>query len=333
MNEIQLLMESVSPMFLYGASNWDPELRAAPFRGQLRYWFRTLHPGLSRQDLAKAESALFGSTQLGSRVALAVAPQKKGSVKIGNRYYLPHKIDASTKNYLKRRFSSPAFLEKTNFILKLGFQSNDIGDEFFRAFLLWLNLGGVGKRARRGFGSLQVTAINKGDMPEAIEALLPTQLMPNGDVLSTHIHAILQTALPDQDVKSVSDTSIFPAAGNDENYPSFAPGAWAVLVCKHAFASYEDAMKQFWKDHLRTGDFVENQDAFGYAHGRRRRASPFHLHIGQSNMGYHLICSVFKSCPSPATAYWYWNQRLFSSCQRAYGGTLFVAEEGDENAA
>ncbi|MBI5967394.1 MAG: hypothetical protein HY882_06010 [Deltaproteobacteria bacterium] len=58
--KIDLQCEIVTPMFLGNASQ-DAELRAAPFKAQLRYWWRVAYGhDISTEDLFEKESLLFG---------------------------------------------------------------------------------------------------------------------------------------------------------------------------------------------------------------------------------------------------------------------------------
>ncbi len=64
-------LETVTPLLLGGANPRDkPELRAAPFRGVLRYWLRALLA--NPPDLLRQEANLLGNTDLGSPVTLRV---------------------------------------------------------------------------------------------------------------------------------------------------------------------------------------------------------------------------------------------------------------------
>lgn len=73
--EIKATLETVTPLFLGGADpRGAPELRAASVRGALRFWLRALLGGIigddKLNDLRKAESAVFGSTEGASPVVV-----------------------------------------------------------------------------------------------------------------------------------------------------------------------------------------------------------------------------------------------------------------------
>jgi CRISPR-associated protein Cmr1 len=335
LNEIQLLMKAVSPMFVYGApSNYQslPELRGAPFKGQLRYWFRALNPGLGITDLKTREAHIFGSTEVGSRVKIIVMPSAS-SLKIGNRYYLPHKIYPDSTPRDKQKFSKPAILENEEFLMRLQITHQSSQGPFLKAFLLWLNLGGVGFRARRGFGSLR--AIDPRPPHQELEdqrlmALLTQTTFSDANQLVQHLQQVLSAVLPNTPL--ISNTmSVFPPSARSATYPSYSDGKWCVLVCEQPFNTYEDAMKKFWRDNLRING-IRDDKAFGYGK-RGRRASPLHVHISQTDAGYHLVLTAFNSLPQPTPTFWDNHYRLFESCLTNYGGQIFTyMEEGGDDA-
>lgn len=71
-------LKLITPAFLAGAhqaSADDCELRPATLRGQLRWWWRTLHAAyLTPQQLALLEAALWGDAHSGSPVSLRLQP-------------------------------------------------------------------------------------------------------------------------------------------------------------------------------------------------------------------------------------------------------------------
>lgn len=70
-------LELVTPAFLAGAqqAQEDCDLRPATLRGQLRWWWRTLHSGfVTVRDLQRMEAAVWGDTTRGGAVRTTVAP-------------------------------------------------------------------------------------------------------------------------------------------------------------------------------------------------------------------------------------------------------------------
>jgi len=78
-------LELVTPAFLAGATQQaeDCDLRPSTLRGQLRWWWRTLHAGfVSVEDLRKMEAAIWGDTKTGGAVRVTVRPDRKSHVEL-----------------------------------------------------------------------------------------------------------------------------------------------------------------------------------------------------------------------------------------------------------
>lgn len=171
---LTITLETVTPLFLGGADpRGKPELRSASFRGILRFWLRALLGGATGyqhlERLRAAEADVFGSTGGASPVVLRL----KGQPRVG----IPN-LGRDGLSYLffalrGRGHSQPAreaFLSGQRFQLIL--QSRPVRDATRRddhlqalqraAVALWLltHLGGLGARARRGGGALQVTRVD-----------------------------------------------------------------------------------------------------------------------------------------------------------------------------
>ncbi len=74
-------LELVTPAFLAGANQEkaDCDLRVPTLRGQLRWWWRTLHAGhLSVQNLRALESVIWGSTENGGLVSITLEAKPPG---------------------------------------------------------------------------------------------------------------------------------------------------------------------------------------------------------------------------------------------------------------
>lgn len=55
--------EVVTPLFLGGADPKKAELRAAPIKGALRFWWRALHGSDNIEAMKNNEDKIFGSTE------------------------------------------------------------------------------------------------------------------------------------------------------------------------------------------------------------------------------------------------------------------------------
>ena len=164
-NKTTYLCEAVTPMFIYGAASL--ELRASSLKGLVRYWWRALNGHLPVKELQEKERLLFGSSneKVGrSPVVLRIIP---GEMQISSEYLLPHQNRAPVE----------AFSIGSQFqviITSMGTFDEHAGYEaIIEAALL---LGGLGRRSRRGFGSVAIIAKDsaKDSMPYAAPQDLQT---------------------------------------------------------------------------------------------------------------------------------------------------------------
>ncbi|HYX26112.1 MAG TPA: type III-B CRISPR module RAMP protein Cmr1, partial [Thermoanaerobaculia bacterium] len=193
-------LEFVTPCFLAGAEG-STEWRAASIRGQLRWWFRAVAGGCWGGDLDRVrreEARLFGSTERKSLLqvqALNAPDSTKASFErpcnatklarlwgderdetIG-RLKIMHdgrEVNSNPINYLafgpivfkdRQLIIRPYFPAKSEATIKLLWGAGIVDEEtrkvFSKALWAWLNLGGVGAKSRKGFGSLRCKEPNK----------------------------------------------------------------------------------------------------------------------------------------------------------------------------
>lgn len=154
-------LQLITPCLCAGADQQSPELRAASFRGELRWWFRCL--GGTREQ----ENSIFGGVHgdcKASAVALLVQdvkgnpdfewtfekPQRKGV----NSCYITYFLDAGKDDAAKRE---DAYLPPgIKFTLELRQLRELAEDEKELLLLAWdclCNLGGIGARKTRALGA------------------------------------------------------------------------------------------------------------------------------------------------------------------------------------
>ncbi len=258
---------------------------------------------MSKDDLLAAEGRVFGDTRAGSEVIVRVA----GSPKSDMREMLPHRSG--------NRASGQAYCEGETIDLTLATRPghSKLSEDAIKACALWLTLGGVGKRARRGFGSFSLNAPPKADL-DLYGAPLTAGVPKDGEALATRTRNILTWALG---TPSGNTSPVSP-------FPAFALGQSKVLVCKEGVgADYKSAMVKFWNEQLRnSGKGLKDKSAYGYAlsNPSRRRASPLHLHLAKSTEGFHLVLTAFNSMPLPSHNSWDMVRKLLNSCANDYDG-------------
>jgi CRISPR-associated protein Cmr1 len=242
----------------------------------------------------------MGNTETGSPVQLKVV-EPVPLLKKADRMMLPHRQISGGKP-----LSTPSFTEDQEFQIIISPRPglSEIDDRVIAALLLWLNLGGLGKRSRRGFGSLQVRGVKVEGVKVASEALVLLQRSNRTGVeLQTHLEKVVAWC-----VGTVPETAVF-SNPDLAPYPVLSDRFANIIVCKaspdngESKKRYQQAMIPFWANVLRNkGIGLKDDHAYGHADKNmrtQRRASPFHLHIAKTLDGFHLISTTFWSKPDP----------------------------------
>jgi len=323
MPKLEVRLKTVTPMFLAGADNRTPELRAPSFRGGLRFWLRALlgaQLGENLDDLRKRESAVFGSTGGGSPVIVRVSKGIQGQSELRQvkRRVLPHSEDP------RKEFERLAWTEGSEFVLTMATRLGqpELPAEAIAALLLFLGLGGVGSRSRRGFGSLHIECVRRTKDLDAHVSWLDSLSLQNGNELYDYLGRILDRSR--QMMQVIEGTSY--RADSVPTYPVLCEPHTKVLACRHAFGGgdYQQAMLSFW-DKLRQPQYVKDERAFGYAKPGQRRASPLLLHIAQTEAGYHLVMTAFRSELGPlGSRGWSVVAEFLEECKQAWDGAYLL---------
>ncbi len=154
MRKTSLEVETITPMFMYGAGG-EPELRASEFKGMMRFWWRAAYGGKDLERMRRDEGEIFGSTEKKSRVRVEVIPLNSEISPIeeiiGRDYSLRY-IYFSPILQRRRR----AFKPGVKFKIQISAAERKAEEEALKALWLAVNLGGFGARARRCGGNLKV---------------------------------------------------------------------------------------------------------------------------------------------------------------------------------
>lgn len=180
MESITFKCEIITPMFLCGADGLNPELRPPSIKGVLRFWWRALNGAKDIFALRKEEADIFGGTdeKIGrSKIVINTTHiVHDGCYK---PFMLPHKENQNHRSPQKAfNPDTPQFFLVT---LSLSSVMNFFDLHKLRSlFILTCLLGGFGKRARRGFGSVKIAGIKERgetdfktfDMPMTLNVIL-----------------------------------------------------------------------------------------------------------------------------------------------------------------
>ena len=293
---LTVTLETVTPLFLGGAVPSEaPELRPSSFRGVMRYWLRAAVGGIlgdrSLKDLHKAEDAVFGSTGRASPVEVRLAHDR-----LNHQSYnpLPHK---------ERRFRFEGYEPRQPIRLTLsGRRASMVSwNAAVGALLLSVGLGGLGRRSRRGFGSLRLrhADVSQAQLPPAWEELLKST-PGSATEWERYLRTVLETAAVaarglveslGAPVSTPSQPSRFPLLGADSE----------ITICHRKFPSGRAALQAFGQfEHEFLVQHPQARNAFGSADPRW--ASPLWIRVLPVEGGFILGLTVLWSEPPSGVA-------------------------------
>jgi len=163
-------IEFITPLFMSGADQNAPELRAPSIKGAMRFWFRAMMGKVLNDDVEKLrqiEGCILGNT-LDEKSAAAAKFAIETTVKDGNR----NTFDITKFSKPGIRYLGFPFYQSK----RKGFSDGLKGtisiktrpvcseaEENIIVCTMWLlaNFGNLGSRSRRGFGSLRITGIKE----------------------------------------------------------------------------------------------------------------------------------------------------------------------------
>lgn len=189
MKTITFTCETITPMFLSGADGKTPELRPPSIKGALRFWWRAMNGHLPLKELKEKEGDIFGDT---SKRSLVIIRCQFQALQTETNLPVPH------KDFMKQK----SFAVGQTFSVTLGLtrESKNFGlEELSAVFEVACILGGLGKRVRRGMGSVQVIDSKKGDslirkypkvtlgyLEQRMKLLSPYFILEKGKILNTY---------------------------------------------------------------------------------------------------------------------------------------------------
>ncbi len=309
-------LKLVTPAFLAGATQdgKDCELRPATLRGLLRWWWRTLHSAhLSVSELRKLEAKIWGDTEAGGPVALRLEPldtlsepQRYEPRDVARRYRLDQPPNHKTaQGVLYDSYGMQASGGKqARYYLEPGpswgltvsarrrgeFTAAQLLDQARLALWLLGRYGGVGAKARRGFGSFAVSVPEAPqDLQEALlrAAAVRPRISPPGQPVSSAIERMQEKELH--------------LRGNE---PWFALDQLGYAY--QSFASSEKHKPEKWALGLprRTKILTAPRPPFaGLDRQFSRYSSPLHFHVFRDEKGgYAVRIAAFASPRLPDLA-------------------------------
>lgn len=276
MATIEFTLTVVSPTFMYGAyqrgGDVQPEMRAQSVRGQLRYWLRAI---IGAQDtnlkaMWDRESAVFGSTGMGSAVSVRVYPRQ--GIQTGNEPMLPHR-EFGGGNVSR----ALAITANQRFSLQLVTRPGvDLPADALNALKVWSLIGGTGKRSRRMFGAVRLSSKDEAwyATPQTVDELI---------------------ALTGTTLKAVIGAP--PKRASIPDWPTLHPQHSWVVIGREDCGSAKEANQALFgllRDTHRP--YRNESDTFGFATGGRR-ASTLHAQVRQIGDAYYPVLTALRSQP------------------------------------
>jgi CRISPR-associated protein Cmr1 len=279
--------EVLTPLVIAGADPKSPKviaegLRPPSLRGAMRWWFRAMMGGIVGPDnnyktLRDLEGEAFGSTtasaawQVRTRPSSAVTPQTAHL-----RMNDPTPIHKGKRTLRPAR---DAIGPGVKFKVELSFARADAVPLVLQSLWLFSMLGGLGNRARRGFGSLTLAPVDEQTKQAAQELSLdfsyPATSLANiamhlGNTL-TKIHGYFSSYTT---VKgSLPPAEFFTLSRSRAKLYLLKP-------LSKSWSTWNEAMDDLRCDVYRP--FKGNLSSIGLAVGQKRLASPLLIQIKRS---------------------------------------------------
>ena len=262
MKKVSITLETVTPLFLSGNDQNTVELRAASIRGQLRYWYRALLGGLgvTRPDrLHELESQVFGKEERGSPVLVRVKDIRWAGGRIKQNSELDLGYDRTKKETRRPGLTYLLYSTQlggnerpyadvgTTFTLEFSSFNKD-ADRVLKlaacALWCWTHFGGLGTRARRGGGDVQVKEVRDG---EGILAGLPNFTMAgvsSPEALKGHLEIGLKKV---RDLVAQLNSLATKAPSGSVDFPALHPNHADIWIIRSTWSDVFVAMEQAGK--------------------------------------------------------------------------------------
>lgn len=154
----------ITPLSLGGAKSSQPELRPPSLKGAMRFWWRAVMGNLGLEELKKQEAIIFGSSD-----------EKIGKCKFNLRMlnFGGNKLMKNTPSISvgkNKSFGISSFNSEQNFNIVISSHGTQEQHKLYEEILLiTLILGGLGKRSRRGMGSIKILKYNDIECSKKVE--------------------------------------------------------------------------------------------------------------------------------------------------------------------
>jgi len=253
-----------------------PELRVPALRGSLRYWFRATAGAVigdrNIPNIWGLESQVFGNTKGGSPLSIQMPSKKFDSY---SEKILPHK----DKKQGEKPGYRNAFRAGSSFEIILGSRSasDEVWNTATTMLKLALTFGGLGLRARRGYGTLKI----QGVTPETLEnwkSYIP-------DLVGEAVKAVTSLA-------KGAGIPVLPSPPLDPCQFPCANRTGIIRIGNTTYSTAMESVKGFMGN-------VPKVQFLGFVGGHNRQASP--LWVRPIQIKENKFCLLFVTLPSNFT--------------------------------
>lgn len=282
---IRFPLVGVSPLFVAGAVQNNPEIRTQSIRGQLRFWYRAYLGAIETdtEEIYKLESDIFGSTSRASAVSIQV-----------RRILSDFKRIRPVPHSSRVRFQSQAMVN-TEFELRyIVPPAVPYPTQLSHATSLWILLGGIGRRSRRMMGSVQLASRPKKKSLDMSELALPAwwrnwdKLKNRPDLFPRLVAQAIELAYSD-----LPENSKLIDGGNAPDFPTLRRRYSRVLVAQQGYRTAEEANIAFFRV-IRQNRYRADEQIFGHA-SNGRHASPVVAQVRYLGDAYYPIITAMRS--------------------------------------
>jgi len=271
LNSLVFDCELVSPLFLYGADQKNPELRAPSLKGNLRFWWRAVQAEKNISLLKAQEGKIFGGT--GSKVDTGHNAGKTSQGQEGRSSFTikiaSEKINKQQESQLPHKPTNFKPTAIVNTLFKIECLYVRLPEEFsdikLKALVeLTSLLGGMGKRSRRGFGSFRILRCNgqKSELAELKQEDVLPQILKRLNILSDNKFALNKGVI----------TLI--------NNPSASYPYIETIALGKAYQNVDEILRK-----IGNSSHENNSKYTGYSAGKDRFASPEYVSLIKGGQG------------------------------------------------
>lgn len=228
----RITIRLISPAMIGGLQprKLDPShvLRPPSLRGMLRFWTRALAAGASL-NVRDQETRLWGDSASGQKIS--ILPLRISFTSTGELKLFPHKNRTYIQSYqsqfrrLLQRFnqnfnkvaeiaqSKSEMLTDYQTIITIAFRvpesTQNLATKLQAVVWTWLHLGAIGRRSRRGYGSL-LWIPQSGDLLESFVDFNPQTDLASSSALEQYLRRGLAAVQRIWGVPDTSPRTIFP---------------------------------------------------------------------------------------------------------------------------